>query len=191
MWKTGGPDSSEIATPKRVRTNRPKHSDTICCLVDGGSIWQNKKSFCFFCSDHAILSLCVTPTHFSSTSDERQRSSKPWPYLFQVCTLAMWPGEAGQSNASPIQMGIFRLYLSLFLRFSSERQKIFVTEKLNFFTLFCSSLSLFSLSRNPTLTFRYLSISLDALLWHLVALTPGFVVLLLMIRTLVVVRHSF
>ena len=32
MWKTGGPDTSEIATPKRVRTYRPKHYDTICFL---------------------------------------------------------------------------------------------------------------------------------------------------------------
>ena len=28
MRKTGDPDTSEIATPKRVRTYRPKHSDT-------------------------------------------------------------------------------------------------------------------------------------------------------------------
>ena len=28
MWKTGDPDISEIATPKRVRTYRPKHSYT-------------------------------------------------------------------------------------------------------------------------------------------------------------------
>ena len=26
MWKTGGPDSSEIATPKQERAYRPKHS---------------------------------------------------------------------------------------------------------------------------------------------------------------------
>ena len=36
MWKTGDPDTSEIATPKRVRTYRPKHSDTIRFLVNGG-----------------------------------------------------------------------------------------------------------------------------------------------------------
>ena len=36
MWKTGGPDISEMATPKRVRTFRPKYSDTICFLVKGG-----------------------------------------------------------------------------------------------------------------------------------------------------------
>ena len=36
MWKTGGPDASEIATPKRVRTYHPKHSDAIRFLVDGG-----------------------------------------------------------------------------------------------------------------------------------------------------------
>ena len=29
MWKTGGPDISEMAIPKRVRTSRPKYSDTI------------------------------------------------------------------------------------------------------------------------------------------------------------------
>ena len=28
MWKTGDPDTSKIATPKRVGTYRPKHSDT-------------------------------------------------------------------------------------------------------------------------------------------------------------------
>ena len=32
----GDPDTSEIATPKRVRTYRPKHSDTIRFLVNGG-----------------------------------------------------------------------------------------------------------------------------------------------------------
>ena len=36
MWKTGGPDTSEMATPKRVRTSRPKYSDTIRFLVYGG-----------------------------------------------------------------------------------------------------------------------------------------------------------
>ena len=36
MWKTGGPDTSEIATPKRVRTSRPKYSDTIRSLVNEG-----------------------------------------------------------------------------------------------------------------------------------------------------------
>ena len=36
MWKTGDPDNSEIATPKRVRTFRPKHGDTIRFLVNGG-----------------------------------------------------------------------------------------------------------------------------------------------------------
>ena len=34
IWKTG--DCSEIATPKGVRTYRPKHSDTIRFLVNGG-----------------------------------------------------------------------------------------------------------------------------------------------------------
>ena len=33
IWKTGDP---EMATPKRVRTYRPKHSDTIRFLVNGG-----------------------------------------------------------------------------------------------------------------------------------------------------------
>ena len=36
MWKTGGPDTSQIATPTRVRTFRPKYSDTIRFLVNGG-----------------------------------------------------------------------------------------------------------------------------------------------------------
>ena len=36
MWKTGGPDTSKIATPQRVRTYRPKHSDIIRFLVNGG-----------------------------------------------------------------------------------------------------------------------------------------------------------
>ena len=36
MWKTGGPDISEMATPKRVRTSRPKYSDTMRFLVNGG-----------------------------------------------------------------------------------------------------------------------------------------------------------
>ena len=34
MWKTGGLDTSEIGTPKRVRTSRPKYSDTIRFLVN-------------------------------------------------------------------------------------------------------------------------------------------------------------
>ena len=29
MWKTGAPDTTKMATPMRVRTSRPKHSDTI------------------------------------------------------------------------------------------------------------------------------------------------------------------
>ena len=33
MWKIGDP---EMATPKRVRTYRPKHSDKIRFLVNGG-----------------------------------------------------------------------------------------------------------------------------------------------------------
>ena len=33
---TGGPYASEIATPKRVRTHRPKYSDKIRFLVNGG-----------------------------------------------------------------------------------------------------------------------------------------------------------
>ena len=36
MWKTDGPDTSKMATPKRVRTSRPKYSDTIRFLVNGG-----------------------------------------------------------------------------------------------------------------------------------------------------------
>ena len=36
MWKAGGPDISEMATPKRVRTSRPKYSDTIRFLVNRG-----------------------------------------------------------------------------------------------------------------------------------------------------------
>ena len=34
--EAGGPDASEMATPKRVRTSRPKYSDTIRFLVNGG-----------------------------------------------------------------------------------------------------------------------------------------------------------
>ena len=36
MWKTGDPETSEIATLKRVQMFRPKHSDTICFLMNGG-----------------------------------------------------------------------------------------------------------------------------------------------------------
>ena len=36
MWKTGIPDTTETATPKRVRRSRPKYSNTICFLVNGG-----------------------------------------------------------------------------------------------------------------------------------------------------------
>ena len=35
MLKTGGPDTSEIATPMQVRIYRSKHSDTIRFLVNG------------------------------------------------------------------------------------------------------------------------------------------------------------
>ena len=34
MWKTGGPDTSEMATPKRVKISHPKDSDTIRFLVE-------------------------------------------------------------------------------------------------------------------------------------------------------------
>ena len=40
MWKTGGPDASEMTTPQRARTSRPKHSDTIRFLVNGGQNGQ-------------------------------------------------------------------------------------------------------------------------------------------------------
>ena len=36
MWKTDGPDNSEMTTPKQVRTSRPKYSDAIRFLVNGG-----------------------------------------------------------------------------------------------------------------------------------------------------------
>ena len=36
MWKTGGPDTSEMATLKRVRTSNPKYGNTIRFLVNGG-----------------------------------------------------------------------------------------------------------------------------------------------------------
>ena len=36
MWKLGGPDTSKMATPKRVRTFCPKYSNTICFLVNRG-----------------------------------------------------------------------------------------------------------------------------------------------------------
>ena len=33
--KIGDPDTPEMATPKRVRTSRPKYSNTMCFLVNG------------------------------------------------------------------------------------------------------------------------------------------------------------
>ena len=36
MWKTGGPDASEIATPKRGRTSHLKDSNTIRFFLNGG-----------------------------------------------------------------------------------------------------------------------------------------------------------
>ena len=36
MWTTGGPDVSEMATPKRVRMFHSKYSDTIHFLVNEG-----------------------------------------------------------------------------------------------------------------------------------------------------------
>ena len=36
MWKTGGPETSEMTTPKRVRMSCPRFSDTICFLLRGG-----------------------------------------------------------------------------------------------------------------------------------------------------------
>ena len=36
VGKTGGPHTSEMATLHRVRTYRPKYSDTIRFLVNGG-----------------------------------------------------------------------------------------------------------------------------------------------------------
>ena len=38
MWKTGGSDTLEITTAKRVRTYRKKHTNTIRFLVNGGQI---------------------------------------------------------------------------------------------------------------------------------------------------------
>ena len=52
MWKTGGLDSSEMATPKRVRTYRPKHSNTYRFLVNGGYIWQVKKRIAYGTDDY-------------------------------------------------------------------------------------------------------------------------------------------
>ena len=47
MWKTGGPDTSEMATPKRLRTSSSKYTNTIRFLVNGGQtqimILKNKK----------------------------------------------------------------------------------------------------------------------------------------------------
>ena len=39
MWKIDDPETSEIASPKRVRTYHPKHSNTIRFLVYGGSFF--------------------------------------------------------------------------------------------------------------------------------------------------------
>ena len=36
MWKTGDPDTSGVATPKRVQIYRSKHSDTIRFFGNGG-----------------------------------------------------------------------------------------------------------------------------------------------------------
>ena len=36
MLKTGGPDISQMLTSKQVRTFRPKYSDTVRFLVNGG-----------------------------------------------------------------------------------------------------------------------------------------------------------
>ena len=36
IWKTGGPDTTKMATLKRVRTSRPKYSLKIRFLVNGG-----------------------------------------------------------------------------------------------------------------------------------------------------------
>ena len=44
MWKTGDP---EIATPKRVRTYRPKHSDTSFSREWRTSMANSKKIFFF------------------------------------------------------------------------------------------------------------------------------------------------
>ena len=38
MWKTGGPDTLEMAIPKPVRTSRPKYSNAIRFLENGGKI---------------------------------------------------------------------------------------------------------------------------------------------------------
>ena len=44
MWKTGGPKTSEVATPERGQTSHPKYSDSIRFLVNGGQTWIiNKK----------------------------------------------------------------------------------------------------------------------------------------------------
>ena len=50
MWKTGDP---EMATPKRVRTYRPKHSDTSLSREWKINVANKKKSF------FIILQFCV------------------------------------------------------------------------------------------------------------------------------------
>ena len=45
IWKTGGPDASEMATPKRVRTFRPKF--TFSRMDNRNIRWTIKKSLAY------------------------------------------------------------------------------------------------------------------------------------------------
>ena len=44
MWKKGGPDTSEMATSKRVRISSPKDGDTICFFSEWRINMNNKQN---------------------------------------------------------------------------------------------------------------------------------------------------
>ena len=89
----------------------------------------------------------------------------------------------------PLLLDIFlRLLFPLFLLtlsgFFNGMLEVFEPGALNYFTFYCSILSILSASRNPILTHRPLSGFLDFLLCALIAPTPGLAFSLLIPHTL-------
>ena len=83
IWKTGGSDISEMATPKRVRTSCPKYNDTICFLVNGGDKHgQNNTKKCSrtfeifsFLAGDSLKDICCCGSHPSSSSGWRYETN--------------------------------------------------------------------------------------------------------------------
>ena len=83
MWKRGGPDTAEMATPKGVRTSRPKYSDAIrflrismdnikknfICEQKSMDLLSNLNTGCFALLGSIAMNLqMISPNHFFDVS---------------------------------------------------------------------------------------------------------------------------